>query len=206
MIKTIALSDIDAVISLHMESLPEDFFPQLGKFFLTQFYSAALQSEYCTIFGFYHEKTLLGFIFLTTNSSKVLSDIVSKNFFRIVYSAVSGVIKNRSLLKGLIWNSARTIFSRKPDRLSSKIHPEVYFIVVREKSRSKNIGSTLINEAKSYFCNMGFHQMKVKTLKNNNEKTIEFYKKNGGTIIEEFDFFNRCYLYFMFELALSNNQ
>jgi len=204
MIKEISLSDIDDVVSVHMQSLPQDIFPLLGKNFLTRFYSAALQSDYCMILGFYQETRLQGFIFLTTQSDKVIPDIISKNFFGIMKSAISGVIKNVSLLKGLVWNSARMFFSRKKNLISSAIGPEIFFIVVRSDSRSKNIGSALIDQAKSFFVNRGYHQMKVKTLKYDNGAVIEFYKKNGGEILEEFIFFERTYLYLKFELILSD--
>ena len=184
MIRVAEKSDINRIIELFTKYIDNSFFAELGKPFLRNIFEGLILSNYGVNFVFVIDSKIVGFISGTSNSIKLLKDILFKKvLIRSAMIFFRPFFKQSVKLKRL-WESLLYINRR----MSAPLKAEMLFIAVEPGSRSKGIATELINCTLVEMKKRGTEKVRVSTDQSNIEVN-KLLQKMG------FDFVKSHYLY-----------
>lgn len=177
-------SDISVIADLHMLSLPNELLSKLGRKFLMEIYSEALNDKEALFFISKTEKNLNGFIFLSKDSGAFYKKLIARRFFKVGLIIIEQLRNDFSLLGKLVSTARYLLFSKAepaPEILVFSVHPDM---------QRNGIGSTLLKTLEDRLADAGIRVYNVKTT-SLNRKSNNFYQKNGFEIIKSFNIQNR---------------
>ena len=171
---------IEAVVAIHLSSLPTDFLPSLGKEFLSElFYPAVISSKYANGLVYVIDGKCIGFVIITYDSTKFLLEVIRSKpilFFSHLLRYTLSSLENFIFLIHL----AKSLFTNK----SEKGYAEIYVIAVEKSCRGKGIGNTLVNASILQARNQGRLGIRIKTLITNYEWVNYFIKRDWLKTLE----------------------
>lgn len=183
-VKEVEIADLKKIVSVHENSFKDFFLTSLGTRFLASYYKVLILSKKSFIIGFYEDDhKLLGFCAVARESKKFNSRIVKENlpvFLPLVFKLF--FTKPLSLIR-LVKNLSKS----KPANIDAYNYAEVLSIAVSPSLQGKGAGKQMLNFTESILKNEMIHEISLTTDFYNNEKAINFYKKNGYSILYEFD-------------------
>jgi len=185
---------IPAVVEIHMQSLPNDFLPRLGKEFLQNvFYPAAMASPFGKVFVAVGQEKPVGLVIATSDSSKFIKSIVQNHLLELIKigarTSISSFFQfknNIEILLSIFKRNVKTNFG------------EIYEIAVSQDKQSMGIGKALVQVSLEYLRKAGNSGIKIKTLKEN-KAWIEFFLRNGWKLSSEFRLIGKEYVILGFE-------
>jgi len=171
--------DVKKVARLHLESLPDDFFPSLGLNFLEKiFYSGSLSSSSGVTFVRIEDNKIVGFLTMSYNND-FFGDILKRKLSQVIVFFFTKLLLDPKLLR-----KSLSIFIVEMLKKKKKSKPEIVFIVVGKDFRKKGIGRELISCAIQDLKSKKEKELIVKTL-SSNLNALRFYKRIGGIIRRE---------------------
>lgn len=188
-IKKLEPTLIKEVVEIHIESLPNDFLPGLGReFLINDFYPAVLNSKYGKTYVAMQNDHACGFVIVTKDSSSFFRSIIKNKFWNFLkvglQTSFSSFTRFKDNLNIIVSASKEEI---KPD------FGEIYEIAVKDTFQGKGIGKKLVDKSVEYLENEKIQGIKIKTLKKNTD-WINSLKKMGWRIINEFTLIGRKYV------------
>ena len=183
---------------LHYEDLSyRSFITSFGRNFLYQLYKGILL---CRL-GFFvfanSDSRVKGFVLGCTDSTKLMS-VIFRRFWIFAKSIIPVILKNPALITKLF----ETIFYSRKEGV--KIKAELLVIAVEAKSRSKSIGSILVEKLNNEFKKQGILEYKVTAHKEMN-KSNNFYLKNGMGLLKTFNLYNIPWNIYLKNIASDSN-
>ncbi len=168
---------------LHYEALSyRSFITNFGQKFLYQLYKWILADR----LGFFvfakKDSEVKAFVLGCTDSTKLMS-IIFKRFWIFAKLIISVVFKNPTLIVKIL----ETIFYIRKEKGEAKA--ELLVIIVEKESRSKGIGSILLEKLNNEFAKQGILEYKV-TVHKEMDKSNNFYLKNGMRLLKTFKLYN----------------
>ncbi len=185
---------IPEVVEIHMQSLPNDFLPGLGKDFLQNvFYPAALFSPFGKVLVAVEQENPLGFVIVTSESSKFIQHIVRENFFDFVKIGAKTSISSCVQFKNNI-EIFLSVFIKEMKNSTG----EIYEIAVCQDKQGMGIGKALVQVSIEYLRKAGNSGIKIKTIKEN-KSWIEFFLRNGWKLKSDFRLIGKEYVILGFD-------
>jgi len=185
-IRQLEYKDIERVLTIHKNALPNDLFPNLGLRVLRQYYRRAVEDGNQYLIGCTIDKELVGFC-LVEQSPTIKHNIV---FFVILFfrALLLLFIHPKLLISGII----QTLKQLKP----REGYAEITFIAVSPDNQGLGIGTELVNNALT-----SHNKLLTKT---SNNRLKDFYiRRYCGEIVKTFSVFDKTYFYMI--LKLTNN-
>lgn len=172
-------SDVSAIVDLHILSLPNELLSKLGKKFLSEVYSEALNDVDSFFLISKLEKTMHGFIFLSKDSGTFYKKLIIHRFPKLTFIALEELIKDISLLGKLASTAKYLLFSK------AESAPEILVFSVNPNMQRSGIGSSLLKTLEDKLALAHISVYNVKTT-SSNEKSNSFYKKHGFEVKKRF--------------------
>lgn len=179
--KPIPECDINEVVQVHNNAFKGFFLTELGPEFLSKYYRSVARSEDGLLLGAYSDNKLLGFCAGCLRSSGFNSKLIKTNFYEFGLIGIKLLFTRPLSLLRLIKNLSKTgTTSDKGD------YAELLSIAVDQNAQNLGIGKLLMEELERYLKDRGINDLSLTTDKFNNQRTIQFYKKQG---------FNELYIF-----------
>lgn len=139
-IKTISKLELDRIVTIHIEALPDDVLPNLGGKILNNYYREILLDGTQELFGVFSAKDVLGFCLISTAHVGLSNVMISAQGVgalirliltrpQILYSGVIQALKRREISEGVA---------------------EISFIAVSPKYQGRAIGSDMLDYANQW--------------------------------------------------------
>ncbi len=173
---------------LHMRVMQGDFLPMFGKFILRIFYSYISSSPKEKMFVKRIDGTITSICIISFDPNSLMNRIIRQYYFSLTLAIIIHLIIKPSLLLLII----SIVFHKK--KFSSDF-PEISYIFTDPKYSNNGFGSSLIKSISDDLKESKYNELYVKTINNDKNKAISFYKKNGFEICRYFCEYNRNYIY-----------
>ena len=101
MSESLNLDNVDAVVQIHYDILPDSIFSRLGKPFLRFFYKSIINDRdiFCQIYPF--DNKVVGFLLYSSNTGNSFRRYIREHFFSILLTIVKTVINNPNSIKSI---------------------------------------------------------------------------------------------------------
>lgn len=187
---------IEEVAEIHIESLPNDFLPGLGRdFLINNFYPAVINSEYGKAFAATLDGHACGFIIVTKDSSRFFRSIVKNEFWGFIKIGLQTSLSSITQLR----NNLNIIYTALREDVKSG-YGEIYEIAVSPTFQGRGVGAKLVARSIDYLETENKHGIKIKTLKENRD-WIRSLEKNDWRIISEFKLIGKEYVFLCKEIG-----
>lgn len=185
--KNLTKKEILEIVDMHLQIFPSDLLPQLGKTFLINFYTYINNSKYEDIF-IIKEKKILAICIISFEIETLIQRVIKSYLLCFCFSFFLSTLKNK-LFREYIFN----IISHKSNFKSK--NPEIVYLFTNPLFINNGLGTKLIKKIENKLIQYNISKYYSKTLSQNNNKTIEFYKKNNFKIENQFKYAGKSYLY-----------
>jgi len=172
-------SQASDVAELHRESIKTGLTASLGRRFCKTLYLAMASTPYSFILVCEDgQKKLVGFICCATNTSKMYRDVIKKNFFPLLFSALIRLF-SLSILKQAV-KAIRRPKKFKTGNFSEWQLPEaeIVSIAVSPQTQGQHIGTKLIKAAFDKLKDLGHFKVRTWTSEDN-KRAVAFYQRQG---------------------------
>ncbi len=172
--KLLSESDVKSVARLHQKAFKNFFLTKLGNKFLVEFYRAIMNSSDSINIGLFDNDELIGFAVGSRRGKFFYRNLLKKNFFKLIYSALVPLISNPRDILRLI-----TSFSSigKSNQDLNDVAVLLSFCIDSNHS-SKGLGGILLKE----FENSAFkysNAIALTTDADDNDYVKRFYARNN---------------------------
>jgi ribosomal protein S18 acetylase RimI-like enzyme len=180
-IKKITFVELDEVVNIHAESLPDDVLPSLGGKVLRRYYEEILSDKTQMLFGVFMENQLLGFCLISTAKTGLAKAILNLHgVFAVLHLILSQPSK--------FCLAVRQALKRKELQGDSA---EISFIAVKPEYQGMSVGRDLIGYGTEWCFDQGIKFLQTKTA---NDKLRNFYvKKYSAEIVNRYVLCGRDY-------------
>jgi len=181
-IRNMLLSDLNAVVSIHMISFPSFFLTFLGKNFLTILYKATIVLDIgITKVVVDSEGNIAGFVSGTTQQSGFYSCLLKKYFFAFAIASLRGVLCKPKIVFRLIRS-----FKKSADAKTSVAEASLMSIAVNPKFQGYGLGKQLVNAFSDAIKQQNIYEYCLTTDLFNNDSVNNFYKSCGFELARQF--------------------
>jgi ribosomal protein S18 acetylase RimI-like enzyme len=179
----------ESIAVLHVNSLPEDFLPSLGRDFLArQYYPAALASPNAVTLVATEGTLPIGFATVASDS-----DAFSRDVLRGRLWSIAGYALRRALRQpGHLLLSLHVLLSALYPR-PCPWPGEIVFIAVAEEFRGRGVGRRLIQAAVDQLAQSSVARCRTKTLVRNHD-VIRIYTSLGWGVADRYWLIGREYV------------
>ncbi len=180
-INIIGENELTKVVDIHLESLPEDVMPSLGRDALKKYYEKVVSDKMQMLFGAFLEDQLVGFCLISSKPVGYLRSIVNLNGLIALCRLV--LLQPDRLYLGIMQ------FIRKEDLEHDAA--EILFIAVSPKYQGNSIGRELISYGVQCCFNRGIKFIQTKTA---NELLLSYYiREYSADILSSYNLCGRRY-------------
>ena len=186
------------IANIHYESLTHfSFLIFFGPEFLFQLYKRILKHQ----LGFFaialNGNEVLGFALLCFDTSKLMPAVL-KNPWHFIFLSISTVLKRPLIIIKML----KTIFYFKNTGSDiNKIKPEFLAMAIKKGTRSKGIGTTLIEKFENEYKKQGIIKYKF-AITQENKKSVDFFRRRGFNVVQTFNFANSIWNIYVKKLLI----
>jgi len=182
-IRLMDVGDVGEVAKVHVESLPGEFLPSLGRKFLEVFYEAAVGDP--GFLGFLAEDRgrIAGFVVGVLNMKGFFRRVLVKNLWKFGWSVLGKLIGNPRVFFSMIETVVYPVKESGPEA-------ELVVIAVNEGSRGRGVGRSLVKRLEKAFREKGISEYKV-TVTQKNARARVFYEGLGFCTAGSFGFYGK---------------
>lgn len=196
------LNDIKQIAQLHVNALPNDIFPSLGKWYLTHYYKFVISSIKDDLILLRNENNIDAVCVITYSSTDFISRVVKATFFPLFISAVLSFFTSNAFRHFFISFIKSKIIKNDTHGFGKNMNPEIAFIYTDTKKQGQGLGTKLLSKVKTLLLDKHITELFVKTLDHPSNKALNFYLKIGFKPIGQLTQLGRNYT--AFKLYLSN--
>jgi ribosomal protein S18 acetylase RimI-like enzyme len=164
-------ADVPRLVGIHMEALPRDYLPRLGRHFLQRyFFPYALDAGGARTFVC-REREVLGFITVCADG-----DRFTRGLTRYRPLHLMAHVARASWRSSILWHSLEALVSDPggpPD-----VAPELYLIAVAPTARRRGVGGALVLRLAEYLTELGHQRCRVKVVMDDVGANA-FYERQG---------------------------
>ena len=163
---------------------------RLGDSFLSQF-----EVYFLELFFYYAAKENM--LIVAKSGQKFLGlSLTLKNYNQFLIIVLQNKFLLLLFIKNLFFNFKLIYQFSKLEKVYKTAFPEMHIIFTIKNNNIPNLGKTLLSKMEKQLKKEGYSKLNVKTLKENNTKIIEFYKKlnyevNKKIISSKFVYFQK---------------
>jgi len=182
-IRKATCGETNEIVEIHKRAFPNFFLTLLGSRFLTRLYLGFIGINHGIIFVAEIRGQIVGFLAGTTEPEIFFSALRKSQWLGFCLSASPALVANpiivtKRLFYGLFF---------KGDRPKSLVDSAlISSIAISPKSEAIGIGTALINAFENHARERCLTSIYLTTDSNNNDKVLNFYKKNGFYIESSF--------------------
>jgi hypothetical protein len=182
-IRAVAQADIERLIDIHVQSLPNDVLPNLGRGTIIRYYSKILElqaEQNAALFGAYGDRGLVGFCCVTRRPVEVAS--------LIGVDTIKNLLSMFFLRPALFFKALAQLWHAPSIPCSAF---EIAYIAVEDSVRGMGVGGLLIGQCMAYGRESECKYIQTKT---SNDRLCKHYLASyGGKIVNEFCVFQDVY-------------
>ena len=196
-LKVATTSDVEQIVTIHIDAFKDFFLSSLGRDFLRFYYSCFIASADGYIVCACDDKNIIGFSALAIKSKGFNAKLIKQNFAAFLILSIKMLITNPKALLRLVKNLTKK---------SSKIHDtedyaELYSIGVLKLAQGKGVGKVLLRHSEDYVKSIGGSKISLTTDYYHNDSAISFYKIMKYNVMYDFNTYpNRRMYRFIKEL------
>lgn len=180
-IRKISVDECKKVVDIHLESLPEDVLPSLGRNVLKKYYEKVVSDKAQMIFGAFSDDQLLGFCLLSSKPVGLFRLFL--NLDGLLALSRFALLRPKSFFLAIMQ-------SLKKENIGQDA-AEISFIAVLPKYQGKSIGRGLISYGVQWCFKRGIKYVQTKTA---NEFLLSYYvREYSAEILSSYDLFGRHY-------------
>lgn len=182
MIREIAATDIDNIVSIHMASFPSFFLTFLGADFLRIYYSSVIEAEDRIAFVSYDENAKIqGFVVGSINPQGFYSRLLIRRWYKFAWVSILPVLRKPLIIGRLL--RALTYPANTP---AGNNICGLFSICVSPSTQLQGVGHQLVEQFIQEAKNKGCQKVFLTTDKKNNDYVNGFYQKMGFYIEREY--------------------
>jgi ribosomal protein S18 acetylase RimI-like enzyme len=186
-------SEYKILAAIHIKGFKDFFLASLGAGFLNTYYKACLKSdEVIAVCAANEQNQLLGFGMGCPQSKGFHKKLMMRNFFPFfIQGLILLLTKPRALIR-LINN-----FDKIADKNDDGNYAELLSIVIIPEAKKMGIGEGMIKYFEEMAKLKGCKKITLTTDYDNNDYVVNFYKKNGYSVLYEFNTYPNRRMYKM---------
>lgn len=184
---------IPQITKIHINSLSNDFLPQLGSKFLETIYRGSINKH---AFGYadVDNKKVRGFIVGTSNMSLFFRNVTQENFLKLSFFLFLKLLQKPVLFKKIF----ETFSYSKKDHGPKA---ELIVIAVSQKYRGEGIGKKLIEVLEKKFKQDKIREYKLTV--HAEKEAVKFYEKLNFKYLAKFNLYNKSWFIYTKKLTQS---
>lgn len=176
------LSDCDKIVEIHLSAFNNFFLTSLGGRFLKTFYRSCIKSDETVIIVCCDDNgNLAGFAMGSLKAAGFYKRLLFKNLLPFSLEAVKLIISKPKALVRLVNNLTKT-----DERSESHEFSELLSIASSPEFRGQGIGRKLLDSFEEKIREEGGRVVSLTTDYSDNRDVIEFYRKSGYKIENDF--------------------
>ena len=176
-----ARNDLDSIVRIHTDSLPNDVLSSLGHRFLYDFYSKTLDHAHYDLEVARSNGELKGFCLLSERTGAIMELVPARAYLHVIRLLI---VKPRMFFSAV----KQFLHMSRVRQLQSA---EIAFIAVGKSSQQKGIGSLLIDHAADVYRAKGYRSLNTKTA--NQQLASHYRKRYAAREIASFAIFDQRY-------------
>lgn len=168
-------SEIDQLVFVHKNNLPDDILTNMNTNFLKRTYRKWMNSETTQVLTAKKNNEIIGFLVLSLIPSLTMKAL-TEDLIYLFFSLLHFIVRNPKRILELvsfISPSNHILYNEFEEII--KISPEIYILAISKNFQRQGIGHLLINEVKSLLVKKKIQHLIVRTSSND---ARSFYEKN----------------------------
>ncbi|HFD87614.1 MAG TPA: GNAT family N-acetyltransferase, partial [Gammaproteobacteria bacterium] len=171
MIRNMLITDVPAVVQVHLRSFQGFFLTFLGPAFLRQLYAAILADPSGIGFVAEDEKGVCGFVAGTTQPSGFYRRLLRRRWWHFALAVTLPVLRRPSIIPRLL-----RAFAMPEQVAQQEGRGTLMSVAVLPEAQGKGIGRALVRAFLDEAVHRGLRQVDLTTDRDNNEATNHFYQ------------------------------
>ncbi len=188
--ETLTAADADRLARLHESTLPTSVFGRTGVRLLTRYYHWAASSPAEHLFVVRHDGVIAGAAVLSLDPATLLRRFVLAAPVAFGVAVAARVATDAAFRMEV----AAYVRERLVGGATEDAGPELVQIFVDPAERRRAVGSALLNQIAELLAVRGLRRYHVRTLLNDNDEVLEFYKRRGFRPEQETRFCGALYV------------
>lgn len=172
---------IKQVVSIHLDTFKGFFLTFMGKGFLTQMYRAYTRHDPSKLLIAEEEGRVVGFLAYSGELSALYKFMLKKQLFAFAWYSLGAFIRKPKIFMRLI-----RAFLKPGESAREEKYVKLTSIGVSPNSKSKGVGSKLIDEMKNMVDFSIYEYISLETDAEDNVVANNFYLKNGFSFVKEY--------------------
>ena len=165
---------IDEIVTIHLNTFTGFFLTFMGRGFLNQMYRSYCDYENAVLLVAEDANRIIGFLAYSSDFSGLYKHMIKTRIVPFAWYSVGAFFRRPSAFLHII-----KAFFKPGEAKRKERYVELASIGVDPKSKSKGVGSKLIDELKKRVDFKKYAYITLETDAINNEIAIHFYEKNG---------------------------
>ncbi|MBR5506643.1 MAG: GNAT family N-acetyltransferase [Clostridia bacterium] len=173
---------IDEIVSIHLATFKGFFLTFMGKGFLKQMYKSYTEHSQSDILVAACDGETVGFLAYSENMSGLYKYMIKHHLIRFAWYSFGAFLRKPKVFMRLV-----RAFLKPGESVRKENYVELASIGTKPDSKSKGVGSSLIDALKNEVDYSKFDYITLETDAIDNEIANNFYKKNGFYIHREYE-------------------
>lgn len=173
---------IKLVVQIHLDTFEGFFLTFMGRGFLTCLYKSYCQYQESGLLVAFENNKPLGFLAYSGDYSGLYKFMIKKKLIPFAWYSLGAFFRKPRSFVRLI-----RAFSKPNDVKREEKYIELASIGVKPESKSKGVGSSLINELKRIVNFDVYDYISLETDAEDNERTNNFYLKNDFKLVRTYE-------------------
>lgn len=176
------VSDVNSIVTIHIDAFKGFFLTSLGLSFLTFYYTCFIKSDETVAMVAEEDGVIYGFSASTKVCKGFNSRLIKSNFLAFCLLSLKMLFTTPKALLRLVKNLTK----KGKGVEDNEDYAELYSIGVSRASQGKGVGKMLLAASEEVMKREGVIRVSLTTDYENNEKTVGFYNSMGYETLYEF--------------------
>lgn len=168
------LSDLEAVVEIHLNSFPGFFLTFLGHDFLALLYKSMQSDPECVVLVASSNGQIEGFVAGVMHQGGFYQRLIKRQKWAFALAALGALLRRPAIAPRLL-----RALKRPADVQQASAEAGLMSIAVRLESEGKGIGKRLVEAFCQELARRGVHAVCLTTDRDNNDRVNHFYQKLG---------------------------
>lgn len=165
---------IDDIVTIHLNTFTGFFLTFMGRGFLNQMYQSYCAHKDSGLLVAEEHGKAIGFLAYSLNFSELYKFMIKTRLIQFGWYSVGAFLRRPSAFMHIV-----KAFLKPGETKRTEQYVEIASIGVNPRSKSKGVGSKLVEELKGRVDFKTYAYITLETDAINNEAAIHFYEKNG---------------------------